>query len=61
VLEEPATLAALGDVAGKDVVDAACGTGRYALRLCVLSFRTHAERVSDAVAALRQEAGALLG
>jgi aromatic-L-amino-acid decarboxylase len=35
--------------------------GRYALRLCVLSFRTHAERVEDAVAALRQEARALLG
>jgi aromatic-L-amino-acid decarboxylase len=35
--------------------------GRYALRLCVLSFRTHAERVADAVAALRQEAAALLG
>ena len=35
--------------------------GRYALRLCVLSFRTHAERVEDAVAALKQEAAALLG
>jgi aromatic-L-amino-acid decarboxylase len=35
--------------------------GRYALRLCVLSFRTHAERVEDAVLALRQEAQALLG
>ena len=35
--------------------------GRYALRLCVLSFRTHAERVEDAVVALRQEAQALLG
>jgi aromatic-L-amino-acid decarboxylase len=36
-------------------------SGRYALRLCVLSFRTHAERVEDAVRALRQEAAALLG
>ena len=35
--------------------------GRYALRLCVLSFRTHQERVEDAVRALRQEAAALLG
>jgi len=35
--------------------------GRYALRLCVLSFRTHEERVLDAVRALRQEAEALLG
>ena len=36
--------------------------GRYALRLCVLSFRTHEDRVRDAVAALREEeARALLG
>jgi aromatic-L-amino-acid decarboxylase len=34
--------------------------GRYTLRLCVLSFRTHADRVRDAVAALREEARALL-
>jgi aromatic-L-amino-acid decarboxylase len=34
---------------------------RYALRICVLSFRTHADRVKDAVEALRQEARALLG
>lgn len=30
--------------------------GRYTLRLCVLSFRTHLDRVSDAVDALREEA-----
>ena len=35
--------------------------GRYALRICVLSFRTHEDRVQDAVAALREEAKALLG
>ncbi len=35
--------------------------GRYALRLCILSFRTHADRVRDAVTALREEAGVLLG
>lgn len=34
--------------------------GRYVLRLCVLSFRTHADRVQEAVAALREEAGALV-
>jgi aromatic-L-amino-acid decarboxylase len=33
--------------------------GRYVLRICVLSFRTHADRVRDAVDALREEAGAL--
>lgn len=30
--------------------------GRYVLRLCVLSFRTHQDRVRDAVAALKEEA-----
>jgi aromatic-L-amino-acid decarboxylase len=35
--------------------------GRYALRICVLSFRTHQDRVEDAVSALREEARALLG
>jgi len=35
--------------------------GRYTLRICVLSFRTHAERVKDAIDALREEARALLG
>jgi aromatic-L-amino-acid decarboxylase len=33
---------------------------RYVLRICVLSFRTHEDRVRDAVVALREEAGALL-
>jgi len=34
--------------------------GRYALRICVLSFRTHEDRLRDAVVALREEAAALL-
>jgi aromatic-L-amino-acid decarboxylase len=34
--------------------------GRYILRICVLSFRTHEDRVRDAVTALREEATALL-
>ena len=34
--------------------------GRYALRICVLSYRTHADRVRDAVEALREEARGLL-
>jgi ubiquinone/menaquinone biosynthesis C-methylase UbiE len=32
-LEEPPMVALIGDVKGLDVLDAACGTGRYALRL----------------------------
>ena len=35
--------------------------GRYVLRLCVLSFRTHEDRVREAVLALREEARTLLG
>jgi aromatic-L-amino-acid decarboxylase len=35
--------------------------GRYVLRICVLSFRTHEDRVRDVVRALREEARALLG
>jgi len=34
--------------------------GRYVIRLCVLSFRTHQDRVRDAVLALRAEADGLL-
>jgi len=34
--------------------------GRYALRVCVLSFRTHEDRVRDAAQALKDEARALL-
>ncbi len=34
--------------------------GRFALRLCVLSFRTHVERVDEAVEQLREECAALL-
>jgi aromatic-L-amino-acid decarboxylase len=33
--------------------------GRHVIRLCVLSFRTHADRVQEAVDALREEARAL--
>lgn len=35
--------------------------GRYVLRICVVSFRTHADRIKDAVDALREEAAALQG
>jgi len=35
--------------------------GRFVLRICVLSFRTHHDRVEQAVEAIRQEAAALAG
>ena len=34
--------------------------GHYILRICVLSFRTHLDRVKDAVDALKEEAGRVL-
>ena len=34
--------------------------GRYVIRLCVLNFRTHMDRVREAVEAIRAEADALL-
>lgn len=34
--------------------------GRFALRLCVLSFRTHQDRIDDALGALREETATLL-
>ena len=34
--------------------------GRYIIRLCVLSFRTHMDRVKDAVDGLKEEAGRVL-
>ncbi len=33
--------------------------GRYVLRICVLSFRTHRDRIDDAVTAIREEAAVL--
>jgi aromatic-L-amino-acid decarboxylase len=35
--------------------------GHYVLRICVLSFRTHSDRIDDALTALEEEAGALVG
>jgi aromatic-L-amino-acid/L-tryptophan decarboxylase len=35
--------------------------GRYALRICVLSFRTHQDRIDDALDALRAQARVLVG
>ena len=34
--------------------------GRFVLRICVLSFRTHLDRVRECVEALREDARALL-
>jgi len=46
-LEEPVTLELIGDVAGLDVLDAACGTGRYALRLAEAGARVSGVDASD--------------
>ena len=47
------------NAAGKVFLSSSRIAGRYALRICVLSFRTHRDRIEDAVDALRAEAGAL--
>jgi len=35
--------------------------GRFAMRICVLSFRTHADRLEEGLAQIADEAAALLG
>jgi len=46
-LEEPVVLDLIGDVAGLDVLDAACGTGRYALKLTEAGARMAAVDASE--------------
>jgi ubiquinone/menaquinone biosynthesis C-methylase UbiE len=60
-LEEPAVLELLGDVAGKDVLDAACGTGRYAIRLAQAGARVSGVDVSEEMLALAKRKRDALG
>ena len=46
-LEEPAVLELAGDAAGKDVLDAACGTGRYAIPFAQAGARVSGVDVSE--------------
>ena len=46
-VEEPIVLDLIGDVAGKDVLDAACGTGRYAIPLAQAGGRVSGIDVSE--------------
>jgi len=46
-LEEPVVLELIGDVAGLDVLDAACGTGRYALPLAEAGARVSGVDASE--------------
>ena len=56
-LEEPVTLAMIGEAAGKDILDAGCGTGRYALRLAEAGGRVSAVDPSpEMLAAARRKA-----
>jgi SAM-dependent methyltransferase len=58
-LEEPVTLELIGDVAGLDVLDAACGTGRYALRLAEAGARVWGvDATEEMLAAARANAAA---
>ena len=47
------------NVRGKVFLSSTRHEGRYVLRICVVSFRTHAERVDAAVDGLIEEARAL--
>jgi ubiquinone/menaquinone biosynthesis C-methylase UbiE len=51
-LEEPLTLEVIGDVAGKDVLDVCCGTGRYAIRLAQAGARVSAIDASEEMSAI---------
>ena len=58
-LEEPEADEALGDVAGRDVLDAGTGTGRHAIRLAARGARVTAVDFSDRMLAkARAKAGA---
>jgi malonyl-CoA O-methyltransferase len=58
-LEEPLVDRLLGDVAGLDVLDLGCGTGRHALRLAAGGARVHAIDFSEAMLEqARRKAGA---
>jgi len=56
-LEEPVVLEVLGDVSDLDVLDAACGTGRYALRLAEAGARVSGvDATPEMLACARQTA-----
>jgi len=50
--EEPVVLELLGDVASRDVLDAGCGTGRYALRLAQAGARVRGVDTSEEMLAV---------
>jgi malonyl-CoA O-methyltransferase len=54
-LEEPEVDRLLGDVAGLDVVDVGCGTGRHAIRLAARGARVVGVDFSDGMLARAQE------
>ena len=60
-LEEPVVLEVMGDVAGKDVLDAACGTGRYALLLAEAGARVAGIDSSEEMLALARRKADQLG
>jgi len=58
-LEEPEVDRALGDVAGRELLDVGCGTGRHAIRLATAGARVTAVDFSEAMLAeARAKAGA---
>jgi len=60
-LEEPVVLELIGDVAGLDVLDAACGTGRYALLLADPGARVSGVDATEEMIELARQKGASRG
>lgn len=61
VIEEPVVLELLGDVAGKDVLDAGCGTGRYAVPLAQAGASVSGLDATEEMLALAQAKAAEAG
>ena len=60
-LEEPTTLELIGDVAGKEVLDVCCGTGRYAIRLAQSGARVCGVDANESMLAIARKKRAELG
>jgi ubiquinone/menaquinone biosynthesis C-methylase UbiE len=61
IIEEPVVLELLGNVGGKDVLDAGSGTGRYALRLAHTGARVAALDATEEMLALARAKAAAAG
>ena len=54
-LEEPVVMELVGDITGRDVLDAACGTGRYAIPLAQAGARVTGIDISEVMLGLARQ------